>query len=391
MTSIQPAKMWERFATLFGVVPDGLWSAPGRLNLIGEHTDYNQGLALPFAIPQRTTVALGRRTDGQLLATSSSQAHTTQFSAAGLAPGSVDGWSAYAWGVLWALREVTGLPLGEEGLALLVESSVPPGAGLSSSAALECAVALAINDLYDLGLSREALAHAGQHAENIMVGAPTGVLDQTASLLSRAEAGLLVDFRQGTTTMVELGFAAAEMKILVADSGVRHQLNDGGYAARRAECEAGAQTLGVRSLREVSLDRLAEVAVALDPVVYRRVRHVVTENERVLRVASLLEAGRPEEVGACLTAAHVSLRDDFEVSVPRVDTLVEGALAAGALGARLVGGGFGGSVLALVHEEDTSAVRGSMEQSFARLGLPAPRVTEVVPSAAARAEPVPAL
>jgi galactokinase len=374
------------FETTFAGAPEGLWSAPGRLNLIGEHTDYNDGFALPFAIPQRTAVAADPRSDGRLVVVSAERPGLVDTASAGLAPGTVSDWSAYPLGVLWALRQASGEEVLGGGLSLAIASDVPPGAGLSSSAALESATALAINDLAGLRLNRHQLAAAGRLAENRMVGAPTGILDQLASLLSRPDAALLLDCRDGETTPVDLGLAAAGLAVLVVDSGVQHRLADGGYAQRRAQCEAAAEVLGVRSLRDATLAGLEAARERLGDVLYRRARHVITENARVLSTVRLVGQGEPRELGPLITASHVSLRDDFEVSVPELDAIVEAALGAGALGARLVGGGFGGSALTLVPRERTDDVAAAVARTFAARGAAAPTPVEVHPSAAARRE-----
>nr|WP_267896939.1 hypothetical protein [Galactobacter valiniphilus] len=260
-------------------------------------------------------------------------------------------------------------------------SDVPPGAGLSSSAALESATALALNDLADLRLNRHQLAAAGRRAENEMVGALTGILDQLASLLSPSDAALLLDCRGGEATPVALGFAAAGLAVLVAVSGVHHNLADGGYAQRRAQCEIAAQVLGVPALRDASAALLEARRERLGPLVHRRARHVITENARVLDTVRLVREGEAREIGGLITASHASLRDDFEVSVPELDAIVEAAVGAGALGARRVGGGFGGSALALVPRELLPQVRDAISGTFAARGVPAPPVVEVVPSA----------
>ncbi len=371
----------ELFLETFGEPPQGVWSSPGRLNLIGEHTDYNDGFALPFAIPQRTAVAVSPRSDGRLVLVSAQRQGVVDFAASALTRGSVEGWAAYPLGVLWAIREVRGEHLFAEGLSLAIASDVPTGAGLSSSAALECATALALNDLGHLRLNRHQLAAAGRRAENEMVGAPTGILDQLASLLSPSDAALLLDCRGGEATPVPLGFAAAGLAVLVADSGVHHNLADGGYAQRRAQCEVAAQVLGVASLRDANLALLEEHRERLGPLLFRRARHVVTENARVLDTVRLVREGEAREIGGLISASHASLRDDFEVSVPELDAIVEAANGAGALGARMVGGGFGGSALALVPRGLLPEVGAAIAGTFAARGVPAPPVVEVVPSA----------
>ena len=367
------------FGDWFGGRPAQVWLAPGRANLIGEHTDYNQGWVLPFALDLGVTVAAGRRGDG-MLAIRSRQAPgaPADLPLTALAPGAVTGWAAYPAGVAWALREAGHRLAG--GASLAVDSDLPQGAGLSSSAALECAAALALDGLHGLGLPRQELATLAQRAENDFVGVPSGIMDQSASLLSRAGHALLLDCRTGVTADIPLDPAAAGLALLIIDTGARHALGDGRYAQRRRECEQAAARLGVASLRDViSPDGLGRLA---DPVLRRRARHVVTENARVQQAVALLTGGDLAGVGALLYASHASLAGDFEVSWPEADVAVDAAMAAGALGARMMGGGFGGSVLALV-PAGQPAVGAAIRAAFARRGWPAPVFFPAVPSAGA--------
>jgi galactokinase len=354
--------------------PDGVFSAPGRVNLIGEHTDHNEGHVLPFAIDRRTWVAAGRRAD-DVVTVRSDDPGTEPVTAAVGTLDAASGWAAYPLGTVWAL----GLDgVGPSGWDLVVHGEVPLGAGLSSSAALESAVALAVSELGGAGLDRFALAAAGRRAENEVVGAPVGIMDQAASLLCREGSALLLDCRSMATEDVALGLEEAGLGILVVDSRVRHDLADGGYADRRAACVAAAAALGVPALRDADL---AAVEGLADDVLRRRARHVVTEEARVLEVVGLLRAGRAAAVGPVLSASHASLRDDYEVSVPEVDALVTAAEGAGALGARIMGGGFGGSVLALVPREALDDVAAGCRAGA--LG-PEPTVREVAPAPGAR-------
>ncbi|HMH94502.1 MAG TPA: galactokinase [Streptosporangiaceae bacterium] len=367
------------FAQQYGEEPRGTWHAPGRVNLIGEHTDYNDGFVLPFAIAAGVTAVAARRRDG-MLALASRQAPGEQVTVPldGLAPGSVPGWAAYPAGVAWALR-TAGYPV--EGTSLGYDSDLPLGAGLASSAALECATALALTDLHGIVVPRPQLAAIAHRAENDFAGVPTGIMDQSAALLGQAGHALLLDCRSGIGTAVPLDPAPSGLALLVVDTAARHEHAADGYAARRQECEDAARALGVRSLRDITDS--SELA-GLDPLLARRARHVVTENSRVLTTAGLLRAGQLGRAGPLLTASHASLRDDFEVSWPEADATVAAAIEVGAHGARMTGGGFGGSVLVLVAAEQASEVRAAVAQRFAQAGWAAPQFGTAVPAAGAR-------
>ena len=370
------------FTELYGTGPEGVWRAPGRVNLIGEHTDYNDGFVLPFALAAGVTVAAGREPGGQLALASWQQPGHARLTVAGLAPGRVDGWAAYAAGVAWALRSA-GYPV--PGANLAVDADLPPGAGLSSSAALECAVALALAGLAGLDISRPALAALARRAENDFVGAPTGIMDQSAVLLCEADHALLLDCRSGETAAVPLKAAAAGAALLVIDTRARHSLTDGSYGDRRSECAAAAGALGITSLRDLDGDEAAaRVERLADPVLRRRARHVLTENGRVLAAARLLRGGEVAGVGELLNQSHASLRDDFEVSWPEADAAVTAACAAGALGARMTGGGFGGSVIALAPADRAGPAGAAVTAEFARRGWAAPEITRVTPGPGAR-------
>jgi galactokinase len=367
------------FRDCYGSDPDGGWLAPGRVNLIGEHTDYNDGFVLPFALSRGTLVMAARTGDGLLQVRSRQERGNAAAAAvAGLRPGSVPGWAAYPAGVVWALREA-GYPAG--GARMVIDSDVPRGAGLSSSAALECSVALALADLYQLDITRPALAAAAQRAENDFAGVPCGIMDQSASLLCEAGHALLLDCRSGETSQIPFDTAAAGLELLVIDTAARHVLADGDYANRRTECEQAAAALGVPALRDIT--DLGALAGLGDPVLRRRARHVVTENQRVLDTVEVLRAGRLAEAGPLLTASHESLRDDFEISWPEADAAVDAANGAGALGARMIGGGFGGSVIALAPAASCGRVQAAVRARFAGEGFNPPRSLGAVPSAAA--------
>ncbi|MEU6174282.1 galactokinase [Streptantibioticus parmotrematis] len=378
----------EAFQRTFGFTPEGEWAAPGRVNLIGEHTDYNDGFVMPFALPHTTRATVARRDDGLLRLHSSDDptGAVTALRLADLAPGRVTGWTAYPAGVLWALREA-GHHVG--GADIHYDSTVPTGAGLSSSAALEVVTALALSDLYELGLERGPLARLCQRAENDFVGAPTGIMDQTASACCAEGHALHLDTRDLTQRQIPFDLAAAGLRLLVVDTRVKHAHSDGAYGDRRRGCEAGAAALGVPALRDIPYDELDAALRRLEAggtgeEVRRLVRHIVTENRRVTRVAALLEAGDPRAVGPLLTEGHASLRDDFRVSCAELDLVVDTALDAGALGARMTGGGFGGSAIVLAENASTDKVTEAITAAFTTKGWTAPRVFTATPGAGAR-------
>jgi galactokinase len=374
----------ELFAAITDHTPDGLWSAPGRVNLIGEHTDYNRGFVLPFAIDRRTVVAAGLREDAVIRVASTFSTGVVELPLAELdAVRGQLGWADYPLGVAWALGQSDADLAAVPGVDLVIDSTVPVGAGLSSSAAIECAVAVALDDLWRLGMSRPALARIGQRAENDFVGAPTGIMDQSASLLGRVDEAVFLDCRSLDAELVELGLAAAGLTIVVMDTKVAHAHSTGGYGERRASCERGAAALGVSSLREIGIDDLGRARELLDDVTFRRVRHVVTENQRVLDTVREVRASGPTAIGELLDASHRSLRDDFEVSVAELDLAVETALENGAIGARMTGGGFGGSAIALAPLDAVSRIRVALDGAFAEHGFGNPEVFTVTPSAGA--------
>jgi galactokinase len=347
----------EAFGAAFGRAPEGVWHAPGRVNLIGEHTDYNDGFVLPFALSRGVSVAAARRDDG-MIEVRSRQAGTAV--TAPVAGGTVvsegwpsdRAWAAYPVGVARVLREH-----GTGGASLLIDSDLPQGAGLSSSAALECATALALCDLHGAEIDRPVLARLAQRAENEQVGMPCGLMDQSASLLCTPGHALMLDCRSELSSQVPFDPAASGMTLLVVDTRASHTLVGGDYGRRRAECEEAASLLGVDALRDVK-DLAAALGALRDPVLRRRVQHVVTENHRVEATVGLLRADALPELGAMLNASHLSLRDQFEISWPEADAAVDAALRAGARGGRMVGGGFGGSVIVLTPADAWDAASG---------------------------------
>jgi len=358
--------------------------APGRVNLIGEHTDYNRGLVLPVALPHGTYAAIAPRTDGVVRIGSVEEADPWTGSIDAMGPGAVEGWAAYVAGVLWAMRQA-GFDL--PGVDVMVHGTVPLGAGLSSSAALECSVALAVCGLLgvepDAGV-RHRLAAACIRAETEVAGAPTGGMDQTVSLFATEGSALLIDFDAepgaGSTRDVALGLGPAGLALLVTDTRVLHALVDGGYAARRADCEAAAEALGLASLREASLD---QVDTLEDGRIRRRARHIVTEIDRVRHTVDALDRGDWAAIGRAFRESHVSMRDDFEISCPELDLAVTTAVEAGAVGARMTGGGFGGSSIALVRQDRLDAVVRAIDAAFVAAGYGAPQHLRAEPSAAA--------
>jgi galactokinase len=373
------------FADAYRREPDVAWSAPGRANLIGEHTDYNDGFVLPFAIAERTVAAAARRDDGMITVGSALAPGTVTIRARDIAPGAVSGWAGYPLGVAWALARARDVPAGA-GADLFIESDVPAGAGLSSSAALEMAAAGALVSLWGLELSAAELARAGQRAENEIVGAPTGVMDQYASLLGQPDAAVFLDCRSLRARAVPLRLATAGLILILIDTGERHAHASGGYAARRASCERGAARLGVPALRDLGIADLPRAEAVLDAETFRRVRHVVTEDARVEATVAHLEAGDLAAVGRELTASHRSMRDDYEITTPALDLAVEVALSAGALGARMTGGGFGGSAITLIEAARVPGLTTAVERAFAAAGLARPGISTVAPGAGAHQE-----
>ncbi|CCK29517.1 Galactokinase [Streptomyces davaonensis JCM 4913] len=374
----------DGFVELYGTAPEGVWSAPGRVNLIGEHTDYNDGFVMPFALPHTAVAAVSKRTDGVLrLHSADVEGGVVELRLDDLVPGTDRRWTAYPAGVVWALREA-GHPV--TGADVHLASTVPAGAGLSSSAALEVVIALALNDLYELGLQRWQLARLCQRAENVYVGAPTGIMDQTASACCEQGHALFLDTRDLSQKQIPFDLAAEGMRLLVVDTRVKHSHSEGEYGKRRAGCERGAALLGVDALRDVPYDGLDAALQRLgdDEEAVRLVRHVVTEDERVERVVALLQAGETRAIGPVLVAGHASLRDDFRISCPELDLVVDTALAAGALGARMTGGGFGGSAIVLAEESDVDTITKAVVEAFAAADFTTPRVFEAVPAAGAR-------
>nr|WP_307865488.1 galactokinase [Streptomyces montanisoli] len=374
----------EEFGRLYGAEPEGVWAAPGRVNLIGEYTDFNDGFVMPLALPHTTVAAVSRRTDGVLRVHSADAPDgVVRLDIAGLTPSSGSGgWAAYPAGVVWALREAGHAVTGAD---IHVTSTVPTGAGLSSSAALEVATAKALSDLFGLGLPEAELAVIAQRAENDFVGVPCGIMDQMASACCQEGHALYLDARDLTQRQVPFDLVSRGLRLLVVDTQVKHALGDGAYAERRAGCEAGARALGLRALRDQPYEQLPDALARLEAAgqpenVVRYVRHVVSDDARVERAIALLDAGDIRATGRILLDGHVSLRDDLRVSCPELDLAVSSAVAAGALGARMTGGGFGGSAVVLIEEADATQVTKAVEAAFAEASFTAPRIFEATPS-----------
>lgn len=370
------------FRQAYGTAPEGVWAAPGRVNLLGEHTDHEDGLALPAAVDREALAAVARRPAGRLRCRSAQLPGEFEADLDDLGPGRVAGWPAYVAGAVWALRE-EGVPV--PGLDVLVVSDVPLGAGLASSAALTCAVALAVAELAGAPVERAVLARAARRAETEVVGAPVGVMDQLAALSGRAGCALLLDCRSLDVTPLPLRLPEAGLRLVAVDTRVSHAHAGGEYAARRRACAAAARRLGVPALRDAALD---EVERRLDGELRRCARHVVTENARVAAAAGLLgaleRADTQVALGALFAASHASLRDDLRVSCPELDAAVAAALRCGAVGARMTGGGFGGCAVALVPDDTVAALVRDLPAVVRAAGLREPRVLEVVPSDGAR-------
>lgn len=373
----------QAFRDAFGHDADGVWMAPGRVNLIGEHTDYNDGFVLPFAIDLKARVAVRTLPESRTVRLLSAQGagNTVEFELDHLTPGGDYGWASYPLGVAWALEQ-SGVAV--PGFELYLDSTVPLGSGLSSSHAIECATITALAELSGASLSAQDLVLLTQRGENDFVGAPTGILDQSASLRGERGHAVFLDCRDQHAELIPFDAEADELVMLVIDTRVAHSHSDGGYASRRAACEAGAAALGVPALRDLGLADLPRAEELLDELTFRRVRHVVTEDARVLETVAVLRTEGAKAIGPLLDASHVSMRDDFEISCPELDVAVDSARAAGAIGARMTGGGFGGSAIALTPRGLEDEVRQAVLGAFASAGFGEPRLFTVTPADGAR-------
>ncbi|WP_144268094.1 galactokinase [Demequina sp. NBRC 110055] len=374
----------EAFEAAYGHAADGVWSSPGRVNLIGEHTDYNNGFVLPFGIDYRTSAAVAVREDREIHLRSTFAEGEVVGNLDALTLESMSGWSAYVLGVAWAMADAGVDLAAARGLDILIDSDVPVGAGLSSSAALECAAGAAFNELWGLGLDKLAIARFGRVAENKAVGAPTGLLDQAASMLAEDDHVVFLDCDTEEARPVALHLKDKGLGILVTNSNVEHEHATGGYGDRFASCAKGAEALGVTTLREIGADDLPRAQELLDDETYRRVRHVVTENQRVLDTVAVLAAEGPTAIGDLLNASQASMRDDFEITVPEIDLACDTAVAAGAIGARMTGGGFGGSSIALVPLDKADAIASAIRTALSDAGMREATIFTVTPSQGAR-------
>ncbi|MGO2036441.1 MAG: galactokinase [Brevibacterium sp.] len=404
---VSAAGLSADFAALFGYAPLGCFRAPGRVNLIGEHTDYNNGFVLPIAIDRAVHVAIGRRgpAGGSEAVSNSATAATGtaaqpqqdssirivsnhrdengrrlegQFTAEELVPGRMQGWLSHAAGVVFEIARTTGTNV--SGIDLFIDSTVPVGAGLSSSHALEVAVLIALDEVFELGLGEKEKALLTQRAENDFVGAPTGIVDQAASIMSHAGHALFLDCQDLSHSQIPFDLTAHGLRLMVIDTRVSHSHSESGYGDRRRSCEAAAHALGVTSLREtIPTDNQA----LLTPEQLKRVRHVITENARVHATVAALEAGDLDGIGELLLASHESLAHDYEVSCPELDLAVATAMDAGALGARMTGGGFGGSAIAMVAEDRIDTVSTAVTRAFAAAGHREPHIFIVTAAAGA--------
>jgi galactokinase len=357
------------------------YAAPGRVNLIGEHTDYNLGFALPIALPQRTFVTFAPD-DSDGIDVCSDRVDGAHRIPHDTAPGEVTGWAAYVAGVLWALRRA-GYPV--PGGTMSINGDVAIGSGLASSAALECAVLGAITSAAGVRIDRVEQARIAQRAENDYVGAPTGLLDQLAALFGEPASALLIDFLDVTVCPVVFDPDAAGVALLLIDSRARHSHTGGDYAARRASCERAAADLGVSSLRDVQDRGLAVLGSVSDPTDARRARHVITENQRVLEFVAAVGGSDYVEAGRLFNTSHASMRDDFAITTEHIDLIAGTAVHAGALGARMTGGGFGGAVIALVPDENATAVGEAVAQTVRDAGYDEPTVVRIRAAAGAAA------
>jgi galactokinase len=358
------------FTGIFGYEPEGLWSAPGELSLLGDDSDYADGHVLSFAIDRRTVVAAGVRKDRKLRVASTEADEIAEISLDNLEPEQVHGWAAYPLGVAWALGQFGADLSAVPGLDIFVDSDVPVGVGLGSSSALETAIAVALNDAWQLSLDTLSVARVTQRAEKSVVGRKTGLADHIPSLLAEDNHAVLFDSRSLDSDLVKLGFVEHGLAIVVMDMGVERSIDI--EAERFAEREEAVDAIGLPSLRDVSAKKLPDYRDRLSETTYRRVQHIVNENQRVLDATKTLRQEGPQFLGDIISASQASLRDDYGASGPEIDLAVETALSNGALGARMIGLGNSGTVYALVTLDDLSLLQVALDGAFSEHGLNAP-------------------
>lgn len=358
--------------------------APGRVNIIGEHTDYTGGYVFPMAIEMGVTATVTKRADDIISMRSNQMLDTVEIELSKLQPGAISGWASYVAGSVWSVNRNHQI---DSGLTITLEADLPLGAGMSSSAAVECSVILALVTLFNVNATKRELAQWAKDAENIFVGVPTGSMDQVASFFGKADHALFFDTRDDIIEEVPINLAAVNMGFAIIDTRSKHALIDGGYAARRADCEKASELLSVNYLRDITnlpaaIDALNEKGASTR--VIKRVSHVVSENQRVLDAVSALKSNDLNTLGKLMHESHLSLRDDFEVSCPELDLAVDVAISTGALGARMMGGGFGGSAIALINTSILTNLTAAVTDAFAEKGYASPMVYLVTASEGAR-------
>ncbi len=367
------------FTSLFGRSPEVICEAPGRVNLIGEHVDYCDGFVMPFAISDRTFAAIARRSDRKIrIASVQRKNEIYESSIDDLEPTTAGKWEKYVLGVIWAFGEKI-----NTGLDIAIDGHVALGAGLSSSAALECSVAVGLNEIFESNFMLPELARLAQRAENDFVGMPCGIMDQSVSLMAESGSALLLDCRDLSTELIPLDLAKSGLELLIIDTRAHHALVDGGYAERRASCESAAAKLEIKALRDCTVTELMESKSKLTELEFKRAQHIVNDIVRVHQTVNHLKQNDFKSVGEILTQSHASLRDLFEISCPELDLAVDTALANKSLGGRMIGGGFGGSAIALFKVEDVAEAKIAVEKAFAESGFKKPRFFTSLPSAGA--------
>ena len=366
------------FLGIFGYEPHGLWSAPGELILLGDDSDYADGYVLSIAIDRRTVVAAGVRKDRKVRIASTEADEIAEISLDALEPDEVHGWAAYPLGVAWALGQFGADLSAVPGLDLFVDSDVPVGVGLGSSAALEAAIAVALNDAWQLSLDTLSLARVSQRAEKSVVGRVTGLADHLPSLIGEDDTAILFDSRSLDYDPIPLHMNDHALSLLIIDTGVERGSDIA--TERFTQLEQAVDALDFRSLRDITPKALPDHREELYELVYRRVQHIVNENQRVLDAAKAIRNDGPFALGEIMTASQGSLRDDYDASGPHIDLAVEVALSNGALGARIIGLGESGTLCALVADDDVSLLQVALDGAFSEHGYSAPATYLVKPS-----------